>query len=109
MSFEEARKKIHAAIRKIPRGRVSSYGRIAALAGYPRGARLTARALRDAPADVPWFRVLNAQGKIAMPAGSRGARLQQKKLAAEGVKFTRGKVDWQRHGWPRPDFSPLLD
>jgi methylated-DNA-protein-cysteine methyltransferase-like protein len=108
-SARQRARRIWAAIRRIPRGRVSSYGRIAALAGFPRGARLAARALHDAPDGLPWFRVLNAQGRIAIAAGSSGAREQRRRLEAEGVVFLRGRVDLARYGWPRSNPSPLLD
>jgi methylated-DNA-protein-cysteine methyltransferase-like protein len=97
----------HAAIRRviaaIPRGRVTSYGEIAARAGLPRRARLVGRVLGDAGADakLPWHRVLRADGRIALPAGSRGYREQRQRLIAEGVVVAGGRVDLSRFGWQR--------
>ena len=85
----ERRQRIWQVISAIPPGRVCSYGEVAKLAGIPNGARQTAWALRYLPRDtkIPWFRVINSQGRISMPEGSRGYREQRKRLAAEGVTF----------------------
>ena len=74
---------------KIPRGKVSSYGAIAAAAGFPRGARLTVRALSQAHG-LPWHRVVAAGGRIAIP-GEHGLD-QRFRLEMEGVKFSGKKV-----------------
>lgn len=84
---------IRDAVRAIPRGRVSSYGAVAARAGWPGRARLVARALSEATGELPWHRVLRADGRIAFPAGSPGFREQAKRLRAEGVKVSAGRVD----------------
>ena len=103
----------HEAIRRmiaaIPHGRVSSYGEVADRAGLPRRARLVARVLRETPDEVelPWYRVLRADGRIAFPPGSRGFREQVRRLAAEGVLVQGGRVDLARHGWER-DLDGLL-
>ncbi|MCA8920472.1 MAG: MGMT family protein [Planctomycetes bacterium] len=91
---------IYAAVARIPRGRVSSYGRVAELAGLPRRARLVGRALRELPpgAPVPWQRVLNAAGRISLRAES--AELQRALLLAEGVAFRGDRVDLAVYGWP---------
>lgn len=88
-------------IASIPRGRVASYGEIAARAGLPGRARLVGRLLRESPdgRPLPWFRVLRADGRVAFPAGTRGFREQVRHLAAEGVLVDRGRVDLARHGW----------
>ncbi|HEY2393474.1 MAG TPA: MGMT family protein [Candidatus Angelobacter sp.] len=80
---------IRAMIMKIPRGKVSSYGAVAAAAGYPRGARLTVRALSHAHG-LPWHRVVAAGGRIATP--SEHALDQRFRLEMEGVKFSGRKV-----------------
>lgn len=103
----------HAAIQRtiaaIPLGRVASYGEIAARAGLPRRARLVGRVLRETPADIelPWHRVLRADGRIAFPPGSRAFREQVRRLAAEGVLSRSGRVDLAAHGWER-DLDGLL-
>ena len=96
-------------IASIPRGRVASYGEIADRAGLPRRARLVGRVLRETPdgIELPWFRVLRADGRIAFPPGSRGFREQVRQLAAEGVLVRNGRVDLARHGWER-DLDGLL-
>jgi methylated-DNA-protein-cysteine methyltransferase-like protein len=81
-------------IAAIPRGQVSTYGEVARAAGLPGRARMTAYALRMAPDELalPWHRVLGAGGKIVFPAGSRPFREQARRLRAEGVKVSRGRV-----------------
>lgn len=90
------------AVRRIPRGRVSTYGSIAQVAGLPRRARLVGTVLRQTPAsrDLPWFRVINAGGQISFPEGSDAYLRQRRKLQAEGVVFRGGRVDLERFGWP---------
>ncbi|HTI96696.1 MAG TPA: MGMT family protein [Rudaea sp.] len=89
-------------IRLIPRGRVTSYGEIAARAGMPRHARLVGRILGEYSAlKLPWQRVLRADGRIAFPAGSRGHREQRALLVDEGVVVRNGRVDLSRFGWQR--------
>jgi methylated-DNA-protein-cysteine methyltransferase-like protein len=96
----------HAAILRtiaaIPRGRVASYGEIAARAGLPGRARLVGRILGEySGLKLPWQRVLRSDGRIAFPAGSRGYREQRARLLEEGVAVTRGRVDIKRFGWQR--------
>ena len=89
-------------IAAIPRGRVASYGEIAARAGLPRRARLVGRVLGLYPQHkLPWQRVLRSDGRIAFPSGSRGYREQRARLVEEGVAVTRGRVDLSRFGWQR--------
>ena len=96
-------------IRDIPRGQVASYGQIAEIAGIPRGARQVGYALRQLPKghNVPWHRVLQASGKIAFERGSRAYREQSRRLAADGVAVTAGKVDMSQYRW-QPDLDELL-
>lgn len=88
------RSRIVAAIRKVPRGKVSTYGAIARAAGYPRHSRLVARTLHGA-FDLPWQRILGAGGEIKL----RGdyAIEQRFRLQAEGVTFRGRRVDMKRH------------
>jgi methylated-DNA-protein-cysteine methyltransferase-like protein len=81
--------RIRATIRKIPRGKVSTYGAIARAAGFPGAARQVVRALQKAYG-LPWQRVVAAGGRIALP-GERGLE-QRFRLEAEGVKFSGKKV-----------------
>ena len=87
-------KRIVATIRKIPRGRVSSYGAIARAAGYPGAARQVVATLRRS-FGMPWHRVLGAGGEIKLRGDS--ALEQRLRLEAEGVRFRGRKVDMGRH------------
>src|ERR1041385_773189 len=80
---------IRAAIMKVPRGKVSSYGAIAQAAGLPRGARLVVRVLRQSHG-LPWHRIVAAGGRIATPG--EHALDQRFRLEMEGVKFSGRKV-----------------
>ncbi len=84
----------------IPEGCVLSYGEVARRAGSPRRARMVGRAMARAPKrlELPWHRVVNAQGRISFPEGSRSARRQQELLEAEGVVFADGVIDLENHG-----------
>jgi methylated-DNA-protein-cysteine methyltransferase-like protein len=88
------RSQILAMIRKIPRGKVSTYGAIARAAGFPGAARQVVRALHSS-VGLPWHRVLGAAGEIKL----RGdyAIEQRLRLEAEGVAFRGRKVDMARH------------
>src|SRR5688572_11615403 len=79
--------RILAAVKRIPRGRVSTYGNIAEVAGLPRRARLVGTVLKHTPAsrELPWFRVINSSGRISLPSGSDAYARQKRKLEAEGV------------------------
>jgi methylated-DNA-protein-cysteine methyltransferase related protein len=86
-------------VRAIPPGCVRSYGAVGRRAGLPRGARQVARALamNDDP-QLPWHRVLRADGRIAFPAGSKGAREQARRLRAEGIEVRDGRVRMRAAG-----------
>ncbi len=85
----------------IPRGHVLTYGEVARLAGMSRAARRVSQAMRRAPRDMnlPWHRVVNAQGKISFPQDSSGYREQKNRLQNEGVVFIKGKIDLDRYGY----------
>ncbi len=90
---------------RIPKGRVATYGQVASLAGLPRRARLVGRALRVLPdgVEIPWHRVVNAQGKISSRADALGhEELQAALLRREGVRFTGARIPLDRHRW-EPD------
>jgi methylated-DNA-protein-cysteine methyltransferase-like protein len=78
----------------IPRGQASTYGAVARAAGLPGRARLTGFALRVAPRklNLPWHRVVGAGGRIVFPSGSREHREQARRLRAEGVTVTAGRL-----------------
>jgi methylated-DNA-protein-cysteine methyltransferase-like protein len=98
--------RIYAAVRRIPRGRVATYGQVATAAGLPRQARLVGYALHALPehSSVPWHRVINAQGRISLGRGTSGGDLPQRfRLEAEGVEFdANGRVAVRRFAWAAP-------
>jgi methylated-DNA-protein-cysteine methyltransferase-like protein len=92
-------------IRAVPRGRVVTYGQVAALAGRERAARGVAWILHSSSdaAGLPWHRVINGRGGISLGRG-RGFEEQKKRLAAEGVAVGRsGRVDLKRFQWEPKD------
>ncbi len=100
--------RVYAVVRQIPRGKVASYGQIAALLGHPGAARTVGwalNALRDNDiASVPWQRVINSRGRISISRADLGASLQRALLEEEGVEFdARGDVDLRRFGWEGMD------
>lgn len=90
-------------VRRIPRGRVATYGQVARLAGLDRHARLVGYALAALPAAtaVPWHRVINARGEVSLRrSGADGTVEQRLRLEREGVRFdAAGRVSLERHGW----------
>jgi methylated-DNA-protein-cysteine methyltransferase-like protein len=88
-------------VSRIPRGRVSTYGQIAKLAGLVRRARFVGYALHNLPSGmpIPWHRVINAKGMISFPPGSASYQRQRELLEREGVRFVDGKVDLKKKGW----------
>jgi methylated-DNA-protein-cysteine methyltransferase related protein len=78
----------------IPRGQVSTYGAVARAAGLPGRARYSGFALRVAPKalNLPWHRVVGAGGRIAFAPSSRQYREQARRLRAEGVRVSDGRV-----------------
>lgn len=101
----EVYERIWATVKRIPRGRVATYGQIAAMAGMPRHARQAGYALAATPENVkiPWHRVINAQGRISLRLkhwDSGSDDLQRILLEAEGVEFdTSGRVELKRFRW----------
>jgi methylated-DNA-protein-cysteine methyltransferase-like protein len=79
----------------IPHGKVSTYGNIAEMAGYPRGHRQVAQVLREFGGMLPWHRVLGAGGKLATKC--EGALEQRMRLEMEGVRFRGVRVDMAEH------------
>ena len=96
-------RRIFEVIARIPEGRVATYGQVAAVAGLPRHARLVGYALQRVPegVDVPWHRVVNAQGRISARAETGPEEgLQRHLLLEEGVVFdSSGRIDLRRFGW----------
>ena len=96
--------KIYEAVKKIPRGRVSTYGKIAAMAGNPRMARVVGYALHrnPFPGEIPCHRVVNRDGCLAPAFAFGGEDVQRALLLHEGVLFLEdGRVDMERCMFPQ--------
>ncbi len=94
-------RRIYGTVRRIPRGRVATYGQVAALSDLPAQARLVGYALAalDTDSDVPWHRVINARGEISVRGIGGIDRLQRALLEAEGVTFRDGRVPLAEFRW----------
>jgi len=94
-------REVIAAVRRIPKGRVATYGQIAALAGREHGARGVAWILHSSSdaAGLPWHRVVGAAGRISLGRG-RGFEEQRRRLIAEGIAVGRGgRIDLELYRW----------
>ena len=100
----DAYSRIYAVVRRVPAGRVATYGQVAALAGLPGHARQVGYALHALDDDgVPWHRVINGKGEVSERSDPGSEPLQRLMLEDEGVVFdTRGRVDLKRFQW-EPD------
>ena len=99
--------RIYDMVRRIPPGRVTTYGRIATLVGGCT-ARMVGYAMaalkRGTAPDVPWQRVINAKGKVSVHGDGIGNAMQLDLLEQEGVLFDAdGRVDFERFGWLGPE------
>ena len=93
---------IYAVVRRIPRGRVATYGQVAALAGLAGQPRLVGYALHALPPEtsVPWHRVINARGQVSHRAGMGESLTQRMLLVREGLSFdARGRLDLEWVRW----------
>jgi methylated-DNA-protein-cysteine methyltransferase-like protein len=98
----ELRPAIHAVVRRIPRGKVATYGQVAALAGFARHARQVGYALADLPHDsaLPWHRVVNARGEVSRRGAPGWEEVQKDLLEQEGIELgPHDRIDLARHGW----------
>ncbi len=86
---------IRQAIRQIPRGKVATYGQVAAAAGYPLYHRQVVQVLNKAGGSLPWQRVVGAGGEIKLRYGS--GQEQRMRLQMEGVRFRGKRVDMAEH------------
>ena len=93
-------------VRRIPRGKVATYGQIALIAGDCT-ARMVGYCLASRsydPDDVPWQRVINHKGMVSPRSSGSGSQLQRELLVAEGVAFdAKGRVNFRRYGWMEDD------
>jgi methylated-DNA-protein-cysteine methyltransferase-like protein len=103
---DRAYARIYAVVRRIPPGRIATYGQVAALAGMPGQARQVGYALHALPDDqaVPWHRVINARGRLSTRAEPFEESIQRQLLEREGLSFDpSGRTDLERYRWkPRP-------
>ena len=101
--------RIYAVVRQIPRGKVATYGQIAAIVGDCT-ARMVGYAMAACPDDVPWQRVINAQGKVSPRADSWGTEVQRLRLEEEGIVFDADhKVKLAQVRWSGPSLEWLLE
>jgi O-6-methylguanine DNA methyltransferase len=94
-------KRIYEVVKKIPKGKVATYGQVAELAGDKRMARAVGNALHKNPDpdNIPCFRVVNAKGELAGEFAFGGAGEQAKLLEADGIEVTDGRVDLEKYKW----------
>ncbi|TGL44742.1 MGMT family protein [Leptospira perdikensis] len=96
---------VYAVVKKIPKGKVTTYGHIALLLGSPRAARAVGYALnalkKEMEQKVPWQRVINAKGQISFRGDGFRASLQKKILQSEGVSFdlNNDTLNFDKYGW----------
>ena len=93
--------RIYEVVKRIPYGRVATYGQVAAIAGNPRWARVVGYALHanPDPAHIPCFRVVNRNGEVSKAFVFGGENAQIRLLQAEGVEVTDGRVDLSKYQW----------
>ena len=93
-------KRIYEAVKKIPKGHVAIYGRIAEMAGEPKMARAVGNALHKNPdpENIPCFRVVNSKGELSGAFAFGGENEQAKRLMEDGVEVVEGKVDLEKYG-----------
>jgi methylated-DNA-protein-cysteine methyltransferase-like protein len=97
---------VYALVREIPRGRVATYGQVAAILGHPRAARAVGTSLFHLPRSlarvVPWQRVINAGGRISIRGDLLRPDLQRELLESEGVVFRGARIDLRAYRWKGP-------
>jgi methylated-DNA-protein-cysteine methyltransferase-like protein len=106
---DDTKERIWRTVARISPGQVATYGQVAREAGLGRRARMVGRALRSLPSgsEVPWHRVVNARGELSLPATSPSGKEQRRRLEAEGVVFSGGRIDLERFRW-QPSLDELL-
>ena len=93
-------KRIYEAVKKIPKGRVATYGKVAEMAGNPRMSRAVGNALHKNPDPdhIPCYRVVNSKGELAGAFAFGGEEVQRKLLEADGIEVVNGKEDLKKYG-----------
>ena len=100
MISDSPSKRIYEAVKKIPKGKVATYGQVAAMAGNPKMSRAVGNALHKNPdpSQIPCFRVVNAKGELSGEFAFGGKGRQQALLEADGIEVFDGKVDLLKYG-----------
>ncbi len=95
------RRTFYETVARIPYGKVATYGQIATLAGYPGRARQVGYALAGMSEewDLPWHRIINAQGKVSPRTGNKFHLFQYELLAGEGIAFVNNSIDLNIYRW----------
>jgi O-6-methylguanine DNA methyltransferase len=103
-------RRIYEAVKKIPRGKVATYGQVAELAGDKKMARAVGNALHrnPDPESIPCYRVVNSKGELAGEFAFGGAGAQAKLLAADGIEAAGGRVDLEKYGLTAQEVRKLL-
>lgn len=92
---------VYLVLAQIPKGKVITYGNLAKLAGMPTGARMVGKLMCELPegTELPWHRVINAQGKISLPVESESYHEQKRRLVNEGIEFSNEKIKLSIYGY----------
>lgn len=101
------REALYMTLAQVPAGSVVSYGQLADLAGLGRAARWVGRTLSQLPegSALPWHRVIAANGRLSLPAGTASGAEQRARLRDEGITIHNDRVDIRRHGWRPMEYS----
>lgn len=93
--------KIWQVVHSIPPGKVMSYGQVAKLADLPGYGRYVGYVLKNLPAGtkLPWYRVVNSQGRLSFPRDSIQYKTQKSRLEAEGIVFVNGRFSLKQYSW----------
>ena len=96
-----SKQRLYSIIQQIPKGCVETYGQVAELAGLPGCARMVGRTLSQLPSgsQLPWHRVIAASGKISLPENSDSFKEQKQRLADEGVRVNKNRVNLSARQW----------
>lgn len=100
----EFTKQVIRLIKSVPKGKVASYGQIGQLAGREKGARAVCQVLAQYGKDhqLPWFRIINSQGRIAFKTGTKHFKIQKGHLLKEGIEVTSaGRIDLKKFQWKK--------
>ena len=92
--------RIYEVVKRIPQGKVATYGQVALVAGNPRWARVVGYALHcnPSPNTIPCYRVVNRGGRVSLSFAFGGENEQQRRLEADGIEVKNGKVDLSKYG-----------